>query len=107
MKKEKQRIIEKLIEVIPALTEGQLFWLDKVIRVFKSPHKFNIVESDIFNKTSLDNFGDALRIHHSFSIEPFSKDKFECVLERVLNISGSQATLALKGNRGHDISIEV
>ncbi len=105
MKKEKQKITEKLINAIPVLTEGQLYWLDKVIRVFKNPHNFKNFESDLFNETILENFGDALRIHHSFSMEPFSKDKFEYVLENVLKISGYQAALAPKGNRGHDISV--
>jgi type II restriction enzyme len=46
-----------------------------------------------------------MRIHHSFSVEPFSKDKFEYVLEQTLNINSTKAALALKGNRGHDITI--
>lgn len=74
--------------------------------VFDSPSDFTVLASDIFDEITLENFGDALRIHHSFSVEAFTKDKFEYVLEKVLNMSGSSATLAPRGNRGHDIIIE-
>ncbi len=43
-------------------------------------------------------------MHHSFSSEPFSKDKFEYVLVNVLKMSGHTASLAPKGNPGHDAS---
>jgi hypothetical protein len=50
--------------------------------------------------------GDALRLHHCFSREPFSKDKFEYLLERASNNCGTRAELARKGNPGHDITID-
>ena len=98
--------ITSLVSKIPALTEGQLFWICKVIDIFKSPHEFKVESSDLIDDVSLINFGDALRIHHSFSKESFSKDKFEYVLEQVLQTSGRKAKLASKGNRGHDITID-
>lgn len=104
--KEKIEKIERIIKKIPSLTNGQLYWLSRVLNVFDSQFKFQICQSDLFDEESLCNFGDALRIHHSFSIEPFSKDKFEYVLEQTLNIGGQVAQLARKGNRGHDISIK-
>ena len=97
---------ERLFQRLPSLTNGQLFWLDKVVEVFECPHTFQIYESDLFNTGILADFGDALRIHHAFSVEPFSKDKFEYVLEQILKIDGRQANLATKGNRGHDITID-
>jgi len=103
---EKQQRIERLVKTIPSLTEGQLYWLNRVVQVFDSPHQFKIQSSDLLDETTLANFGDALRIHHSFSVEPFSKDKFEYVLEKVLKMSGHEALLAPKGNRGHDITID-
>lgn len=96
---------ERLLRRLPQLTNGQLFWLDKVVDVFECPHEFKIHSSDLFDAEVLENFGDALRIHHAFSIEPFSKDKFEYVLEQILKMSGRSADLASKGNRGHDITI--
>ena len=103
--KEKEHRIKQLVEKIPALTNGQLVWLSKVIKVFEGQHSFKIYHSDVLDRQALLNFGDALRIHHCFSREPFSKDKFEYVLEQTLNINGPVAALAAKGNRGHDISI--
>ncbi|KMP11115.1 restriction endonuclease [Candidatus Nitromaritima sp. SCGC AAA799-C22] len=105
MPKNKNNRAEKIVKAIPLLTEGQLYWLDRVIQVFNSSQQFKILHSDLFDQNTLENFGDALRIHHSFSMEPFSKDKFEYILEKVLKMSGHQASLAPKGNRGHDISI--
>lgn len=97
--------VDALIEKIPTLTDGQLFWLDNVIKIFERPYDFKIVQSDLIDEKTLLNFGDALRIHHSFSLEAFSKDKFEYVLETVLNINGTKAKLSSKGKRGHDIVI--
>ncbi len=106
MPADQEQRIEELVARIPALTAGQLFWLDRVVRVFEGIHEFQIVESDLLDRDTLDNFGDALRIHHCFSAEPFSKDKFEFVLEKILTLTGRKASLAAKGNRGHDIEIE-
>ena len=105
MADEKKRRIDRIIKIIPSLTEGQLYWLNRVIQVFDSPHQFKIEQSNLLDKVTLENFGDALRIHHSFSEESFSKDKFEYVFEKVLKMSGHKTTLAPKGNRGHDITI--
>src|SRR5574341_2422689 len=106
MSTDQQQRISEIVQKIPALTDGQLFWLDRVIRVFEGAHTFQIVGSDLFDRNTLENFGDALRIHHSFSAEPFSKDKFEYVLEKVLTLSDRKAILAPKENRKHDIEIE-
>jgi len=105
MADEKKNRIEKLIKIIPSLTDGQLYWLNRVIQVFDSPRQFKIEQSNLLDKVTLENFGDALRIHHSFSAESFSKDKFEYVFEKVLKMSGHRAILAPRGNRGHDIAI--
>jgi hypothetical protein len=106
MTPDRQRRIEELVGKIPALTDGQMYWLESVIKVLESPHDFIILRDDFFNKAALEDFGDALRIHHGFSAEPFSKDKFEFVLEKILNMSGHSASLAPRGNRGYDIVID-
>jgi type II restriction enzyme len=106
MTQDKHNRIKELVERIPSLTDGQLYWINRVINVFQSPHDYHILKSDLFDERTLDNFGDALRIHHGFSAEPFSKDKFEYVLETVLKMTGHQAQLAPRGNRGHDITID-
>ena len=55
----------------------------------------------------LRNLGDVLRIHHCFSRQSLSKDRFEYALEKTLGLCGRSATLAASStNRGHDITIE-
>lgn len=98
--------IESLIRSLPELTAGQLHWVQRVVSIYAAEHKFTLYESDLFDAVTLQNFGDAMRVHHSFSSEPFSKDKFEYVLVNVLKLSGHKATLAPKGNPGHDATIE-
>lgn len=102
---DKERI-EALIASVRELTPGQFSWLERTVQIFRGSHNFKIFNSDLFDKETLENFGDALRIHHGFSAEPFSKDKFEYVLERVISISNKKARLAPKGNQGHDITID-
>jgi hypothetical protein len=102
----KIELIKVLTNAIPELTAGQLHWLQRVVSVFSNDHHFAIAQSDLFDNLTLQNFGDAMRVHHSFSAEPFSKDKFEYVLVKVLNMSGHIATLSPKGNRGHDATVD-
>lgn len=106
MTDQKLRIVEELVSKIPTLTAGQLYWLERVVNVFESAHYYAIANSDLFDIQTLENFGDAMRIHHSFSAEPFSKDKFEYAVTRVLTMSGHQASLARKGSPGHDATVD-
>lgn len=98
--------IARLVSVLPQLSDGQLYWLDRTVRIFGFESSYTLHSENFINETVLRNFGDAMRVHHSFSVEAFSKDKFEYVLESVLNMSGRTAELAAKGNRGHDITID-
>src|SRR3990172_3758097 len=106
MTEDKLRLVQLLIRAIPELTAGQLHWLQGVVTVFGAEHHFAVSSSDLFDEATLQNFGDAIRVHHSFSAEPFSKDKFEYVLVQVLNMSGHKASLAPKGNPGHDATVD-
>lgn len=106
MTENKLQLVQQLVSAIPELTAGQLHWLQRVVIVFGSEHNFVLNNSDIFDEVTVQNFGDAMRVHHSFSAEPFSKDKFEYVLVQVLNMSGHKASLAPKGNPGHDATID-
>lgn len=102
----KRQLVELLVKEISELTAGQLHWLQRVVHVFSADHAFRLQESDLFDETTLQYFGDAIRVHHSFSSEPFSKDKFEYVLVNVLKMSGHTASLAPKGNPGHDMNVD-
>jgi type II restriction enzyme len=106
MTDDKKRLIELLVREMPELTAGQLHWLQRVVHVFSADHDFRLSETDLFDEITLQNFGDAIRIHHSFSSEPFSKDKFEYVLVSVLKMSGHTASLASKCNPGHDATTD-
>ncbi len=106
MTKDKEEHLKQLCEALKTLTDGQVGWVEHVVAQFGREHDFNHWDqSDIITPCVLQDFGDALRIHHCFSREPFSKDKFEYALERVINLCGMQAELAPKGNPGHDITI--
>lgn len=61
--------------------------------------------SDIVNQCVLEALGDSLRIHHCFSREPLSKDRFEYAFERAGNLCHLDASLAPKGHPGHDLTI--
>lgn len=100
----KQKIAD-IVKKLPHLSDSQISWIEGVIQVFSCQHKFIKHDSDIITDKVLKDFGDVLRIHHSFSLEPFTKDKFEYALEKVLNYHDIQAKLAYKGNRGHDLTI--
>ena len=99
------QLVRELTEILPNLTSGQLHWIEKVVSVFSGEHTFETRTSDLFTEESLRNFGEAMRVHHSFSAEPFSKDKFEYVLVAVLKLAGVDASLAPKGNPGHDVTL--
>lgn len=102
---EKLRIAE-IAKAIEGLTEGQLSWVETVVQQFSRPYEFSRSESsDLITESVLHDFGDTLRIHHCFSNEAFSKDKFEYALCKVLNNCGIESELAPKGNPGHDITI--
>lgn len=103
---DQKRLVDTLSGALPQLTLGQLHWLQRVIEVFSAEHDYSIIDSDIFDESLLRHFGDAMRIHHLFSSEPFSKDKLEYILVEVSNLSGKKASLAPKGNPGHDITLD-
>src|SRR5262245_42975183 len=99
---DKLNLVEGLVKAIPELTAGQLHWMRRVVDVFAAEQRLVLGTGRLFDETTLINFGDAVRIHHCFSQEPFSKDKFEYVLVKVLNLSNHKAALAPKGNPGYD-----
>jgi type II restriction enzyme len=104
---ESKERIARLSSALEQLRPSQLNWIESVVAQFGRPAAFSRWEgSDVVTPCVLDDFGDALRIHHCFSAEPFSKDKFEYALERVLNLCGIPARrVDSRTNPGHDITI--
>ncbi len=90
------------------LTPSQREWVESVIGQLKLPHTFwRDPASDWITDAVLERLGDALRIHHGFSRQALSKDRFEYAFERALILSGLKAELVRsRTNRGHDLTIE-
>lgn len=98
--------LRRVYEALRDLTDGQIGWVETVVEQFHKTASFHrLPSSDLVTECVLQDFGDALRIHHCFSKEAFSKDKFEYALERVMNLCGMPAALARRGNPGHDMTI--
>lgn len=106
MSASKKKRIEFLVKNFYHLQDGQIYWIEKIVSQFNSPYKFSrLKDSDVVSDRFLQDFGDALRIHHCFSSEAFSKDKFEYVINTIFSLIGTPSELAPKGNPGHDITI--
>lgn len=98
--------IERLLTAIPELSDYRLQLVDRIVSVFSlSRDYWKSRTSGLVTDRTLEDFGDVLRLHHCFSREPFSKDKFEYALESVLKAYSVDATLAPRGQRGCDIRI--
>lgn len=100
-------LVRSLAQALVELTPSQLDWVGGVIRQFHLPYEFQRKDdSDLVSLAVLDMLGDALRIHHAFSRQALSKDRFEFAFERSLNRAGIPAVLvSSRTNRGHDITI--
>jgi hypothetical protein len=98
--------IRELAAALGGLSTYQLEWLEGVVNQFNlKPDLWREPKSELVTDCVSEMFGDALQIHHCFSREPLSKDRFEYAFERVLNHCGIPAQLASRGNPGHDITI--
>jgi type II restriction enzyme len=98
--------IQEIQSALPTLSDGQLDFISTVIHELqrKATYTRN-PESDVINDCVLPRIGDILRIHHCFSAEPFTKDRFEYALEASCNACGIRASRANRGNPGHDLTI--
>ncbi|HXR97837.1 MAG TPA: hypothetical protein VN709_08335 [Terriglobales bacterium] len=98
--------LRALLARLANLSESQGTAIENIIGQFERSFTFVAnPRSDLVTECVLREFGDTLRIHHCFSGEAFTKDKFEYALERAVNFCGGQAARARRGNRGHDITI--
>lgn len=102
---EKESRRNRLIKIIENFPENRLQWLEKVTAILNSPHRFVLHKQKLMNEEWSLSFGDALMLHHAFSNEPFTKDKFEYALVNTANLVDIPADFAPRGNRGHDIVI--
>lgn len=101
-----ERCISRIISYLPYLREGQLIWVERIVLQFRQPKIFIAnLDSDLINNCFLEDFGDALRLHHCFSDDAFAKDKFEYTAVRIWQQCGQDAAMAPRGNPGHDITV--
>lgn len=100
--------LELLYEELSKLTDGQLLLIDDVVALLRRDFVQidRLPTSDLIDERMLRDFGDALRLHHLFSREPFRKDRFEYALERVATHCGYTASFAPSGNPGYDLIIQ-
>lgn len=103
----KEERIIRIASYLPQLTEGQLIWVERIAYQFTRHRTFIRLSAStvIANELILDDFGDSLRIHHCFTDEPFTKDKFEYLLVNISNYYGVKAEKSLYNTPGADITI--
>ena len=105
-KTEQQKRAQRIADALPNLSEGQIIWIEDMISQFSRPFEYTAnLASDLITDRFLVDFGDTLRVHHCFSKQAFTKDKFEYVFERVSNLCGIPAIMAPKNNPGYDILV--
>lgn len=102
-KRESRR--NRLVKIIQTFPENRLHWLENVVDILICPQRFVYHEQEFMTEDWFLSFGDALMIHHAFSNEPFTKDKFEYALVNTANLVDIEAEFAPRGNRGHDVII--
>ena len=97
--------IARLVGLLRSLCSNQFHWVERVAEALMAAPDFILHRRDLLDEISVLDFGDVLRIHHAFSAEPFTKDKFEYALVQVLRWRGVEVSLATKGNPGHDATV--
>lgn len=98
---------QELAAAVASLTPSQKDWVNAVIRQFMLPANFaSNPRSDLLTPPVVESIGNALRIHHAFSRQALSKDRFEYAFEKALRAGGFRSELASsRTNRGHDLTV--
>lgn len=98
---------KKLQRDILLLTDFEFLEIQSLIEQFSKPIHFDYNHDSVwFNEEFCSAFGDILRMHHTTSKGPFTKDKFEFAMEKIFRLLGFQANLAVVDNPGEDIIID-
>lgn len=98
--------IERIAHRLQQRSEYQLTSIERIIEQLEGPFEYwRNPQSSLISDSILHDFGDALRIHHTYSAEALSKDRFEYLLETILTGRGVRAARAPRGNPGRDITI--
>jgi len=98
--------VDEIAKRLPELSPVQVDLIDDITKQLAKPPTYSRkLDSDLVSDGILWSLGDSLRIHHCFSAEAFTKDRFEYALERAANANGIKAARAGRGNPGHDLTI--
>lgn len=97
--------MQRIVQALDWMEEPRLLWIEKVTDILNCRHTFIRHDGGVMNEEWVMTFGDGLMIHHAFSNEPFTKDKFEHAMVNTAKMVGMQADFAPRGNRGHDITV--
>ena len=100
------QLAQAVIARIARFPSRQLRWFDRVADALDQPARIVLNPNNLLTQEGADDLADVLRIHHSFSAESFTKDKFEHALCNVLQRLDRSAALAPRGNRGHDLTVD-
>ncbi len=98
--------LKRLVSAVQALSNAQKILMENAVRVFSFPYEESRPTESIFDREGLEFFGNTLRLHHAFSEEAFTKDKFEHLFVAALNEQGNDSSLATRGNPGYDMISE-
>jgi type II restriction enzyme len=98
---------QELLKRLKGLSVSQVTAISNIIHQFERPiNATRNPNSDLVSDCMLEEFGDTLQIHHCFSAQALSKDRFEFALERCINACGGKAVLSPRNNPGEDIAID-
>jgi hypothetical protein len=102
-----EELIASIERKLNGLSNSQIVAIAELVDAFSAPYLQRYINptSDLITEEIFDCIGDTLKIHHRFSSEAFTKDKFEHALERAFLLCGCVSELAPRGNAGFDIII--
>lgn len=101
----RNEITKQLHETLTQLDPRQLQLLQELAKGLTKTYQFILHASDLISDEILHHFGDALRLHHTFSDEPFAKEKFEHLFIKVFKETGNRAFKLTNTYPGADINI--
>jgi len=98
--------LNELIERLRSLRPDQIERIGAFARALSEPPEITYSEAGFATEAFVHRIGDTLRLHHLFSHEAFTKDKFEHAMVSALKQTGHEADFAPRGNPGHDITAD-
>ena len=96
----------RLTAALDGLREDQVELVEALVDTLATPLVFTASGEDFATKEFAERFGDILRVHHLFSHEAFTKDRFEHAMVAVLSQLGRNTALAPRGNPGRDLEVD-